>query len=250
MLLLLLALSLATPSAEELIRNAAAAKKTQEDKGWKFTYKEEKNDFQRDKKGDLKPSGSKTFDVIMLEGEPYRKLMLIDGHPLDVKIQKKVDEDLEHERIQRKKQHSGHFTKEVTLGDLDQLEKLFDNKLAGEETIAGRKAWRVESQPKAGYKPANKEESDALGTRRVTWFDQEEGVEIKRLDVFIRPTNGFQPGCEFESNYMKVGEAWVAQSFIMRYDVKFIAFIRGRGESRYRYYDYKRFEVESKVIVQ
>lgn len=37
---------------------------------------------------------------------------------------------------------------------------------------------------------------------------------------------------------------------ILRYDMKLYAMVRGRGEARYRLYDYKKFDAESTVTIQ
>jgi hypothetical protein len=252
MIFLLLAGLLATdpPPAEQLIRAAIAARKAQDDRGWKFTFREDQENYQIDKNGKLLPSNTHTFDNIMLEGENYRKLILIDGKPLDSKTQKKVDQDLEKARAERRGHKMGTITRSVSLADLEHLEKLFDNKVTGSETVLGREAWRVESEPKTGYKPESKQESEALATRRVTWFDKEEGVELKEHIVFLRATNGFQPGSEFDTEYNKFSDAWLVERFTMRIDFKALAVIHAKAETRYRYYDYKRFTVDVKITTQ
>ncbi len=102
----------------------------------------------------------------MLEGSEYRKLILKDGKPLDAKTQKRVDADLDKARAERRRNSFTHH--EVSLGDLDLLGRIFDNKVTGEETVLGRRAWRMESEPKSGYKPANKAEEAALAARAST----------------------------------------------------------------------------------
>jgi hypothetical protein len=238
----------AQPAPDQLIHAAIAARQAQDEKGWKFTYREDEDRFEKDKKGTVVPGERRTYDVIMLEGEPYRKLIRLNGQPLDEKMQRRVEQEMEAARAERRAHKRGTIERSVVVAELESLEKLFDNKVIGAETLGGRQAWRMESQPKAGYKPANKEEAQALGARRITWFDQQEGVELKHLDVFIRATNGFQPGSEMELEYGKVGEAWLPAAQSLRIDFKVFAVVHARGETRYRFYDYKKFEVESKVI--
>ena len=138
----------------------------------------------------------------------------------------------------------------MRVGDLDQIARMCDSKVTGEEMASGRMAWRVESLPKPDYKPANKDEEKFLSQRRVTWFDTREGVAIKYLEVFLRPTAGFQPGSEIEREFGKHGEAWLPDRTILRYDAKLYGVVHGRGEARYRFYDYKKFEAESKITIQ
>src|SRR5258707_1261174 len=112
MILLLAAVLLQgnAPSAEQLIQAAIAARKAQEDRGWKFTFREDQEQFNPDKSGKLVLEKTRTWDNIMLEGENYRKLLLIDGKPLDPKTQKKVDADLEKARAERRGHKFGTIT--------------------------------------------------------------------------------------------------------------------------------------------
>jgi hypothetical protein len=135
----------------------------------------------------------------------------------------------------------------VRLGGLDQIVKMFDSKVTGKETVAGREAWRIESLPKPDYKPADEEEKRVLAVRRVVWLDDADGVLLKSLDIFVQPAGGLLPGSEVETRYAKLGDAWLCEAFIFRYKGS----VYGRhiqGETRTRFYEYKKFEVESKII--
>ncbi len=186
----------------------------------------------------------------MLEGELYRKLILIDGKSPDAKLQKKIDAEMEQERQARRAHPHQLGRHEVQAGDLDHIERLCESKVTGVETVGGRKAWRIESLPKSDYKPASKDEEKFLCARRVTWIDEADGFAIKYLEVFQRPTVGFQPGSEIEREFGKHGDAWLLDQLTLRYDLKIMAVVRGHGESRYRCYDYKKFAVESKITIE
>jgi hypothetical protein len=219
----------AAPTAEALIRAAVAAGKAQEAKGWKFTYREEEESHTVDKNGKPAPVARKTYDVIMLEGDNYRKLVLIDGKPPDAKLQKKIDADLEKERQQRRARPGGLLsrTKVSSYPGVENLEKLFDSQVTGEETVAGRKAWRVAS-----------------------WFDEAEGVWLKVAGVRTREFDGAQVGSALEMTQGKHGEAWLLDELDFHFDTKFALGIRMRGESRNSFLDYKKFEVESKITME
>jgi hypothetical protein len=240
-MLLVPLLLLALPDPVQIIHTAVAANAAQAARKEKFTWRED--EVRNDEKGVPIKGFRRTYDVIMLEGDTYRKLITIDGGPLDAKMQKKVDEDMEKTRQQRKSHRLFHVS--ISSGGLGDLEKFFDSKVTGEETVNGRKAWRVESEPKAGIKPANGEESDILSSRRVTWFDEGEGFELRRVTTYIRNTHHFQAGTQIEEEWSKVGDAWLSSSLLLRWHLKFLPGIAPSGTSSYRYYDYKRFSSES-----
>jgi hypothetical protein len=231
------------PTPADLVRNAITARERQQ--GWQFTWRE---DVEQRREG--QPPEITTYEVIMLEGETYRKKVLVDGQPLSAQEQARVDADLNKTRDQRRKRSLRRITRTVQLGGLDELSRLFDLSPARAETVASRPAWRVEATPKPGVKPRDKKEESALNTRRTIWFDQAEGVELMRLDHFLRATNGFQPGSEIEMQFGKVGEAWVIERLLLRYHLKAMARMNARGETHHRFYNYQRFTAESTLLPQ
>ncbi len=240
------------PSAEILIRKGVALDKAQDAKGWKFTYREDEEQQPFDKNGKpLRPT-HKTYDIIMLEGDSYRKLIKVEGLPPDAKLQKKIDDDLEKERLIRRARRGGTFstTRTVFFPDVEDLEKLFDSTVTAEEVIAGRSAWRVESVPKANYKPANKEEQELMASHHTTWFDRQEGAWLKQESVLLRAVNGEQPGTQLDLIRGKHGGAWLLDETIFRADTKFAPMVRVRGQARRTFYDYKKFDVETKIVLQ
>ena len=241
-----LAFADAAPDSDQIIQRAVKAQKAIADAGLKFTWREEQEQLRSDAKGNFRTIFVKTFDVIMLEGETYKKLVLENGEPLDGKTQRRVDAELEKTRAERK-QRSSLTHRTVKFGGVEQLSHLFVNRLAGAETIAGRATWRVESEPRTDVHATNKEDENALATRRTSWFDQADGVAIQRLDRFVRGANGFQPGSEFETHMIQIAGTWQVESVVLRYDVKFAPGVRIRGEDRHRLSDYKRFEVDSRI---
>jgi hypothetical protein len=158
---------------------------------------------------------------------------------------KKVEEDLEQTRQQRRKHKLTSYRKTIAFPELDQLTRLFDSKVTGEETVAGRKAWRVESEPKPGAKAASPDEEEILATRRVTWFDREEGVEVRRHTTYFRAVHKIQAGTRDELEWSKVGDVWLLSSQFFHGDVRFFPGVHIANDARYRYYDYKRFTAES-----
>lgn len=247
MLALTLLLLAAGPSPESLFEAAMARHQAQSTK--KFTYREELEQWRTAKDGTLKLNSAKTFDVIMLEGDNYRKLILIDGKPLEAKLQKKVDEDLEKTRSTRRRSLRS-ITRTLSTGGLGDIPRLFTLNLSGEELLNGRKTWRVEATPNPNYKPANKEEENLRNTTRTYWFDQADGIDIKSRIVYTKATNGFQPGTEIEVNLANINGAWLTETLFFRFDLKAMAVMKAKGEARHRYLDYKLFEAESKLLPQ
>ena len=104
--------------------------------------------------------------------------------------------------------------------------------------------------PKDGIKAASKDDQNLLNTRRTIWLDQQDGHEVRYRTEYVAPTNGFQPGSVSDMNFSKIGDWWLLDTMLFKFDLKVIAVIRGRGESRNRFYDYKLFQAESRLVTQ
>jgi hypothetical protein len=241
---------LQTPVAGNLLTKAISLENEHAAKLWKFTFREDEERAPVDKNGNEVALSHRTYDNIMLESELYRKLILIDGKPPGAKLQKQIDSEMEKERILRRAHPVATGKHVVTMGDLAQIARMCDSTVTGQETVSGRLAWRVESLPKQGYKPANTEEEKFLNVRRVTWFDSEDGAAVKFLEVFLRPTAGLLPGSETELVFGKHGDDWLRERWDVRFNLKQYGVLRGRSVVHVRYYDYKRFDVESKIVDQ
>jgi hypothetical protein len=82
--------------------------------------------------------------------------------------------------------------------------------------VGGRNAWRMESEPKTGLKAANPGDDEILATHRITWFDEEEGVELRYRTVYTRRIHSIQAGTLDENEWSKVGDAWLPSTHLLR----------------------------------
>jgi hypothetical protein len=253
-LLSCLAVSAATlPSPAQLIRAAVAVRAAQKD--WKYTYRDDEESFQTDRNGQRVPArnatSSGTFDVIMLEGQPYRKLVLVDGKPLDAATQERVDRALEKERAGRREQPATipvitrHYN--VRAIGIEELEDFFETKVAGEETVLGRKAWRLESVPRRGRR-LNYKEGEMVATRVVIWLDEQDSAEIQQTTTYESRDRGPNVETELTEEYSKIGEAWLLDNTRGRTKIKTGLMEYFYGEIDTQRYDYKRFTVDSGIV--
>jgi len=237
-ILLALAPAQSPQDAAALIQAAIAARKAQEAKGWKYTFRMDEEHFAVANDGHESIRIRKTYDIIMLEGDTYKKLVSVDGNPPDAKLQRKIDGDLKRERENRKrKHHLGTIERSMVIAEIESLERLFVNRTDGEETLGGRPAWRVASEPKPGLKPASKDDEQPLSTRRVSWFDTQDGIEVRRRVEYFREAGGFRPGTVLETRYAKVGDAWLVAEEDMHLDMKIAGGIHARGRSHFLFRD-------------
>jgi hypothetical protein len=247
---LLFLLLLASPSAESLIQRAITVDKELTPIQNQYAYTEELRNQQVEKDGKLGAIDTKTFDVIFLEGAQYRKLILIDGKPLAPDKQKKVDQEMEKARNERRKarQRGIHLERSVEIGGLAELLKYFDNRVTGEETLRGHQAWVVESTPKRDYKPSGKQQEEIMSWGHKSWFDQQDGVQMQLQSTAIRDVNGFHTGSSQQWEYDKGSEdCWLLRKVTGNIDVTFYKMIHGHAITTQTMTNYKKFDVASTI---
>ena len=247
----ILLLLFAAPTAESIIQRAIAVDKELTPIQNQYAFTLEIRNQQVEKDGKLGAIDTKTFDVMFLEGGQYQKLILINGKPLPPDKQKKVDQEMEKTRAERRKaRHSGltHIERSLDLGGLAETLKYFDSKVTGEETLRGHLTWVVESTPKADYKPSGKSQEEIMSWRHKAWFDQKDGVQMQLQSTTIRPVNGFQPGSEYVWEYDPGPEqVWLLRKVTAKVEMSIYKMIHGRVNTLQTYTNYKKFDVASTI---
>jgi hypothetical protein len=212
-----LLLPLRAQDVEAILKRNDEANKQNEERAKQYTYVEETDNFEYDKHGERKKTGSETHDVIFVEGESYKRLVARDGKPLapkeEAKEEKKLQQTAEERRKARRKGLL-NFSRSVSVSSED-LDKFFDGSLVGEEEIRDRKAWVIEYTPRKGRVPANKHEKDVYTFQAKAWVDEEEGVTSKFVLLSIADGSFLKPGSSITIENAKINDdAWLPVSSV------------------------------------
>lgn len=165
LLLLLSALAVAQesaprPDAQEIIRQSLSHWRRNLDAARNYTYQRRSVDDQLEKDGDLKKSETKTYQVSIIYGEPYEKLIARDDKPLSEKDQKKEEDKLnkffekqkdmsDKERQREREKKRDKFRREIA----DELPLMLNYEIVGEEEFNGQPVWVLSATPKRDYHP-------------------------------------------------------------------------------------------------
>jgi len=217
-----------------------------------YAYIERKDNFGFDKAGSRRKESSETHDVIFVEGEPYRKLIARNERPLDAKEVAKEEKKMRSAaEARRRERRGGVFHKQVSLASDEELLKVFDNRLLGEEEIAGRKTWIIECSPPAGRVPANEHEKEILSFQTKLWIDQTEFVLAKSVKTVVGSHIFLMPGSTISTDFEKVNnDAWLAVSMTIDGRLQFAKIIKPRVRAEYHNSDFKKFDVQSTISVE
>jgi hypothetical protein len=135
--------------------------------------------------GTVKSEESKTYEAELVDGRHVRRLIAKNDQPLSAEDTAKESERIAARKRQKTADHKKNSDKKKEL--THQILDAFDFKLAGEETIDGRKNWIIEATSKPGYKPVSIETQMLAHLTGKVWIDEDEYIWTKADAVASEP---------------------------------------------------------------
>ena len=174
--------------AREIVRRAAAA----EERNWKAARNygfSERVDLRRlDSQGRLKSKDVKLYDVLLLEGSPYRRLAGRDDRPLPPGDEEKEQEKLAKSTSERRKETAAQRTLRLTEYESrpewqreawHELPEAFDFRLTGEPGSDGDSMYVIEAKPRPGYQPRSRTAKAMVHLEGKLWVDKRDYHLVK-----------------------------------------------------------------------
>lgn len=204
----------------------------------------------------------KTYQVMMIEGSTYNKLIALNGQPLpddqkaaeDRKLQQEIDNRQKESSAERRKR-VGKYQKERHQDHalMTEMSKAFTFALAGQETVDGRRCVALTATPKPGYRPPNRDTQVLRGMKGKMWVDTEQYQWVKVDAQVFRPVTfglffaSVKPGTEFSFEQKPMqGNLWLPSHFRMTLNAR-VAFSSRRSVDDETYTNYHRAaEVQAK----
>ncbi len=200
--------------------------------------------------------GTKTTDVLMIQGSPYEKLTAVNGALLTAEQQAAEEQRLEQAIAQRRsespEEKSRRIANYVKDRERDQsfireLTRAFDFKLVGEDQLGSREVYVLRATPKRGYRPPNLQAEALRGMQGRLWIDKNTFQWVKVEAEVIRPVSieGFlariEPGTHFALKLMPVeDDIWLPQHFEMKSRSKILFLFPHKTQDEETYWGYKR----------
>ena len=216
------------------------------------------NYFERDQQPD---GGTKTYQVLMIEGSPYQRLVAVNGQPISQEQQAQEQEKLNatisarrNESPEAKAKRVQQYQKERERDQqlMKQLSEAFDFKLNGEQKLDGYDVYVMVATPRAGYQPPNMETKVLTGMQGELWIDKKTFQWVKVQAEVIHPVSivGFlarvEPGTRFELEKRPVADGvWLAKHFSMKAHAKILNVFNHKEHADETYYQYQRASTPS-----
>jgi hypothetical protein len=259
-ILFLIASAALAQDANEIIRRATDRDFTNYENRKNYTYQERTELREYNSKGKVTKTDIETHEILILEGQPYEKLVARNDKPLaekdTLKEQKKMDKEVE----KRKNQSSAEKAKldKERLEEQKYLREFtdaFDFKVIGEEAVSGKPAWVISVTPKQGYRPKLSDAKMFTKLRGKVWITKGEYHWVKAEGEAIDTLSfGFflfrvAPGAtvSFEQNSVN-GEVWQPSRISVRAEARIAILRKMRAEIDITYREYKKFQADSKIV--
>lgn len=233
------------PRVEQIIRNSVAANQRDFQAGAKYNWKER----------DHTAKGTKTYQVTMIEGTPYYRLLAANGRTLSSEEEKQELQKEQQETEKRKsespevrQQRIAKFESDRTRDNnmMDQLTKAFDFTLSGTRTVRRFHVWVLKATPRSGYQPPNRDAQVLRGMQGELWIDQKTYNWVRVHAVVLQPVSieGFlaqvEPGTQFDLQKAPVGNnIWQPTEYSMRAQARVLLMFNHNSEEQDTYWDYR-----------
>ncbi len=200
--------------------------------------------------------GVKTYDVTMILGSSYKRLVKKDDKPLSVAEQAKEDQTRRDEVAKRHTESPDERASRIADYQknrerahhiLEEMPRAFDYTVASTRRVGSRTVYVLRASPRKGYDPPNVESRVLTAMRGEFWIDTSTFQWVRASARVLKPVSieGFlarvQPGTEFQVEHMPVSDdVWLPQHFQIRSRSSILFFFHHHINEDDTFFDYRR----------
>ncbi|MGQ9633629.1 MAG: hypothetical protein ACUVXB_05225 [Bryobacteraceae bacterium] len=250
--------------AREIILRSAALDQRDLDLRRNYTYLAKIEQRRLDSQGRLRSSESQQWEILVLYGSPYRRLIAKNGRPLSADEQRKEQAKLEKEMNRRKKtaeKDPGKLSREESReleeqkALLKEIADAFAFQIEDEDQVDGFPCWRIRAEPVPGYRPKSRRAKMLPSFHGVLWITKEE-YRWARVEAEAIRTVSFgwilarlQPGSRLWLEQQRVqDEIWLPSVARLRLFARLGLVRKLNAEVEVTFSNYRKFQAESRVI--
>ncbi len=197
---------------------------------------------------------SKTYETLMLEGSPYRRVLAVNDEPLtgpqQTEEQAKLDREIARRRSESPAERKARINKynETRAEEhllMQQMVSAFQFKLLDEEQVDGVACYHLEATPDPAYRPPVEKARVLTGMRGEMWIDKQQYHWVRVKAEVIAPVSfGFfiarvKPGTEFDLVQSPIGNFWLPKKLVEKVNASVLGLYGYRNQLETFYSDYK-----------
>jgi len=214
--------------------------------------------------GKVTSMDDKTYDVVILYGQPYSRLVAKDGQPLssdDERAQQdKMDKEIEKrsretekDRLKRARDAAKDLEEERRLRR--EIADAFDFQLLREEQMSDVPVWVIAAEPRPGYRPKLSRSKILTKMRGTLWISKMDYRWVK-VDAEVIETFSFgfmllrlYPGTRLTFEQRRLhGDIWLPLRANIRGLARLALVKKYDIEIDTRWENYRRFSSDSRVV--
>jgi hypothetical protein len=255
---------LAAQDPREIVRRGVETDRKNVEIARNYTYLQRLELRMLDGSGKVKSTQIQTWDVTFLDGSLYQRLVARNDQPLSPKEQKKEEDKLRKMTEQRRKETNEQRERRIADSErrderhhepMKELPDAFDFRLVGEEALPSGEVYAIDATPKPGYKPKLRSAAYFPKVKGRLWIDKNDyhwaKAEVETLGTIS--FGGFLirlgKGGHLTLEQARVnGEVWLPKSLTVRASARFALITAVHAEINITFSDYKKFQVDSRVV--
>jgi hypothetical protein len=208
----------------------------------------------------IQSSGSKTYEILMIDGSPYNRLIASNNEPLNHIQQQAESAKLDREIAARRNESSSDrraridkFKQERSDEHLlmQQMVSAFNFERIGDERVQGLECFHFKATPKPDYIPPVQKARVLKGMQGQMWIDKQQYHWVKVQAEVTEPVSfGFfiakvNPGTRFELQQAEFGKYWLPKYFIQTVRASVLGLYGYRSQEETYYSDYRQLKAHT-----
>jgi hypothetical protein len=200
-------------------------------------------------------SAGKTYQVLVIEGSPFLKIVAEGGHELSPSAAREEDQKLQREVAKRRSESPRERRKRMQKyaeernrdhAFLTEIAVAFEFSIADEQQSRNGAFWLVEGKPKPGYDPPTRE-GKVLADMTVKFWIDKATCQWQRLEAQVeKPVSIYgliakvNPGTKFTLEQEPVSaNVWLPRRFTMQVNATALGFIKKDSVQDQTYSNYR-----------
>ena len=251
MLTLVCARAAEPPSPHDLMERLILAERANRANAAQYIYREDIREQLVESGGNKHELSWSTFEVNLLEGEPYNRRVAIWGQPLTPELE--ASEQHRYNEIEAYRRATPYDERRKRSFALDETRFRIDHRMVadshdlrvlGEDEVDGRKVWRILATPRKGLrKPARRSEW-SLSLELSYAIDQQTGLSLEIETRQLYAFDGLEKGSVTRVKNVEVEGIWLPEVIESRVPQRKATRVITQAYSNYR-----RFQATSKLLV-
>jgi hypothetical protein len=198
-------------------------------------------------------------EIMILEGEPYERLIAVNGKPLSEKEARREQEKMDKEVARRRRESASEKAKQEEERAEDrkfimELPDAYMLRIEGVEQVSGKPAWAISGEPKPGFRPRNADAKMLAKMRSKVWIDQAEYQWVKaEVDVMEMVSRALalvrlSAGTHSLEQTRVNDEVWLPSHVSAYLDARLAYLLKFNADVEITYSGYKKFQTDSRIL--